>query len=78
MLQAELKIEMSQEFVPRDDDFVVHHRSFSHAMMEWKRQQPRLTIRTRLRSDLMKFTLAEIGSEAAMSLFKDVVGCNSR
>ena len=73
MLQAELKIEMSQEFVPRDDDFVVHHRSFSHAMMEWKRQQPRLTIRTRLRSDLMKFTLAEIGSEAAMSLFKDVV-----
>lgn len=73
MLQAELKIEMSQEFVPRDDDFVVHHRSFSHAMMEWKRQQPRLTIRTSLRSELMKFTLAEVGGEAAMSFFKEVV-----
>ena len=40
MLQAELKIEMSQEFIPRDEDFMIHHRGFWDAVIEWKKQQP--------------------------------------
>ena len=73
MLQAELKIEMSQEFIPRDEDFMIHHRGFWDAVIEWKKQQPKSTIRTSLRNELMSFTLAEISSDLAVSFFKNLV-----
>lgn len=73
MLQAELKIEMSQEFIPRDEDFMIHHRSFWDAIIEWKKQQPKSTIRTSLRHELMNFTHKEISSEVAVAFFKNLV-----